>query len=113
MTDLNTTIDRASPISRGLANVLEWRLKSARSRYTGRLQSAASATIASAATPKTPLELWEDAWRFSVDAAQRSVLFRDALRERGNNRRANQQAGRPTLLHQGLRRCSTACAPRV
>ncbi len=99
MTDLNTTIDRATQISRGVANTLDRRMRSAIERYTGRLQKAGTRYLAASSTPKTPLDLWQDAWAFGIDSVQRSVLFWDTLRERGNNYLAHEAAGKPPLLH--------------
>ena len=39
-----------------------------------------------------------EAWRYQVDFWQRSVLFLDTLRERGNNMLAHEKAGLPPLL---------------
>src|SRR3546814_2887963 len=41
---------------------------------------------------------WGDAWRYYVDTLQRSVLFLDVLRERGDNMLAHERAGQPPLL---------------
>jgi pimeloyl-ACP methyl ester carboxylesterase len=43
--------------------------------------------------------LWSDWASYAVDAAQRSVLFLDTIRERGNNYLKHVQAGQPPLLH--------------
>ncbi len=99
MADLNTTIDRASQISRSVATVLERRLATARQRYAERTQAAASNYIAASAPPKSPLEFWQDAWQYGIDGMQRSVLFWDTLRQRGNNWLAHEHAGKPPLLH--------------
>ena len=99
MTDLNTTIDRATQISRGVANTLDRRMRAAMERYAGRVQRAGSGYLAASPTPKTPLDLWQDAWAFGVDTVQRSVLFWDTLRQRGNNYLAHEAAGKPPLLH--------------
>ena len=40
-----------------------------------------------------------DAWQYQIDFWQRSVLFLDALRERGNNMLAHEGAGLPPLLN--------------
>jgi pimeloyl-ACP methyl ester carboxylesterase len=42
---------------------------------------------------------WSDWVDYAVDAAQRSVLFLDTMRERGNNYLKHVQAGQPPLLH--------------
>ncbi len=99
MTDLNATIDRATQISRGVANTLDRRLRSAMERYTARVQRAGSRYLAASSTPKTPLDLWQDVWQYGIDSVQRSALFWDTLRERGNNYLAHEAAGKPPLLH--------------
>lgn len=51
-------------------------------------------------TPTPPVAAWP-AWSgytYAVDAMERSVLFLDALRERGNRYVAHQQEGAPALL---------------
>lgn len=75
MTDLNTTIDRAAQISRGVADTLDRRLRSAMERYSGRVQRAGSRCLAASATPRTPLDLWQDARQYGIDSVQPSVLF--------------------------------------
>ena len=99
MADLNTTIDRASSISRAVGTVLERRLRSANERYAGATRKAVAEYLASPPLPKSPLELWQEAWNYGVDAAQRSVLFWDTLRQRGNDWLAHEAAGKPPLLH--------------
>ncbi|WP_082679691.1 DUF3141 domain-containing protein [Paucibacter sp. KCTC 42545] len=47
----------------------------------------------------TPWGLWQEWGRYAVDSAQRSLLFLDTLRQRGNNYHAHEAAGRPPLLH--------------
>jgi pimeloyl-ACP methyl ester carboxylesterase len=38
-------------------------------------------------------------WRYSLDLAQRSILFWDTLRQRGNNFLEHERAGKPPVLH--------------
>jgi len=38
-------------------------------------------------------------WHYSIDLAQRSILFWDTLRQRGNNFVAHERAGMPPVLH--------------
>src|SRR5215475_1517469 len=99
MTDLNTTIDRATQISRGVASTLDRRIRAATERYASRLQKAAGRALAPPSAPKMPLDLWQDAWAYGIDSLQRSVLFWDTLRKRGNNYLAHEAAGKPPLLH--------------
>jgi Protein of unknown function (DUF3141) len=44
---------------------------------------------------------FSDVFDYAVDAAQRSVLFWDTLRERGNEYRRHNAAGNPPLLKSG------------
>jgi pimeloyl-ACP methyl ester carboxylesterase len=48
---------------------------------------------------QSTVRAWTDWASYAFDAAQRSVLFLDALRERGNNYLRHVQAGQPPLLH--------------
>ena len=99
MTDLNTTIGRASQISRSVADTFERRLRAALERYATRVKGAGMAAVVPPGKLKTPLDLWQDAWQYGLDSAQRSVLFWDTLRQRGNNYLAHEAAGKPPLLH--------------
>jgi pimeloyl-ACP methyl ester carboxylesterase len=100
MPNLNQTIDRSLSISRGVATVLERRVREAYSDYATRIRRAqaayaASAAPASAAAPQQALRDW---WQYNVDFVQRSILFWDTLRQRGNNWIAHEAAGKPPVL---------------
>ena len=97
LTDLNETIDRVGEISRQVSTLLDRRLKAAGARYTKRVQRAA--TQVAQARPANPLQIWQDAFRYSIDATQRTILFWDTLRQRGNQWIDDQRAGQPFLLH--------------
>jgi pimeloyl-ACP methyl ester carboxylesterase len=51
------------------------------------------------AQPVTPWGLWQAGYEYALDFAQRSVLFWDTLRQRGNNFVEHERAGKPPLLH--------------
>jgi pimeloyl-ACP methyl ester carboxylesterase len=100
MPNLNQTIDRSLSISRGVATVLERRVREAYSDYATRIRRAqaayaASAAPAGAAAPQQALRDW---WQYNVDFVQRSILFWDTLRQRGNNWIAHEAAGKPPVL---------------
>jgi pimeloyl-ACP methyl ester carboxylesterase len=97
MADVHTTIDRAGTISRQVATTLDRRLRTASARYSARMQVAARDLAA--CPPRSPLEAGQDALRYAIDAMQRSLLFWDTLRERGNDWIAHERAGKPPLLH--------------
>src|SRR3954447_5158797 len=51
-----------------------------------------------AVQPLAPTELWRDVTQYSSDFVQRSLLFWDTLRRRGNNWVEHEKAGKPPLL---------------
>ena len=51
--------------------------------------------------PANPLALIQDAAEYAVDAAQRTVLYWDAMRQAGNNFTAHEAAGCPPVLFFG------------
>ena len=71
--NLKQTIDRSLSISRGVATVLERRVREAYSDYATRIRRAqaayaASAAPAGAAAPQQALRDW---WQYNVDFVQR------------------------------------------
>jgi pimeloyl-ACP methyl ester carboxylesterase len=100
MANLNQTIDRSLSISRSVATVLERRVREAFRAYAERVRRA-QAACSESRTPvnaMNPQHVWRDWWAYGVDFAQRSVLFWDALRQRGNNWIAHEAAGKPPVL---------------
>ena len=69
------------------------RLSRAQERFDARVRESTKANGAPLALD--PLAFWN----YSVDLAQRSILFWDTLRERGNNFVSHERAGMPPLLH--------------
>jgi pimeloyl-ACP methyl ester carboxylesterase len=49
--------------------------------------------------PIAPWNLWQIGYEYTVDLAQRSILFWDTLRQRGNNFIEHERAGEPPVLH--------------
>ena len=58
----------------------------------------AAAAYGDAQSPRSPLETWHDVTTYAADFGQRSLLFWDTLRQRGNNWLAHEKAGKPPLL---------------
>ncbi|HYT97576.1 MAG TPA: DUF3141 domain-containing protein, partial [Casimicrobiaceae bacterium] len=98
MPDLNKTLDRSIDISRNVAAVLDRRIKDASNAYVERVRKAQHEFLQSASTIKSPQQLFTDWFQYAADFAQRSTLFLDTLRQRGNNWIAHEQAGKPPLL---------------
>ena len=100
MASLNQTIDRSISISRGVATVLERRIRDAVAAHADRIRRAQAAYIAAGVPGRgvKPQQAWHDAWEYAVDFAQRSALFWDTLRQRGNNFLEHEEAGKPPVL---------------
>ncbi|MBF9232437.1 DUF3141 domain-containing protein [Microvirga alba] len=82
-----------------IAEVFQDRWQAAFQRY-GDAATTASQTWSEAMTSSmTPLEFWQDVGSYWLDFGQRSVLFWDTLRQRGNNWIEHEKAGKPPLLH--------------
>ena len=99
MADINKTIDRSMAISRNVAGTLSRRVKDAYSTYGESVRQAQSDYLQSGFPGANPQQWWTDWFQYFVDAGQRSTLFWDTIRERGNQWLAHEEAGKPPLLH--------------
>src|SRR6266513_893151 len=98
MGNLNKTIDRAATISRDVAVRLERRVRKALAIYGRRTQEARAQHAEQASRAWTPWDLWREGTEYAVDFGQRSALFWDTLRQRGNAYIEHERAGKPPLL---------------
>src|SRR5438874_2130876 len=98
MPDLNKTIDRSISISRNVASTFDRRIKDASNAYLQRVGTAQRAFFQDGPAIKGPQQIVVDWLNYGVDFAQRSAIFLDTLRRRGNNWIAHEQAGKPPLF---------------
>jgi pimeloyl-ACP methyl ester carboxylesterase len=100
MTDIGQNLSQAFDVGRNVGSLFQHRLQTAQARYNQRLGSAVSeGSQLSKSLTHMPWE-WAQAWsQYLADAAQRTVLFWDTLRQRGNNFLAHTRAGLPPVLH--------------
>ena len=98
MADLHRTIDRSISISRSVADVFQRRTRTANERFAERLRKAGTAWQDARTPPKTPMEFWRQLAEYNVDFAQRSALYWDTLRQRGNQWLEHEAAGKPPVL---------------
>jgi len=100
MTDAGKQLERSYTLNSKVTQLFQHRAQLAQTRYAERVQKALAEQIANATQrPSAPWEWWTDWYRYSVDFAQRSVLFWDTLRQRGNQFTEREQAGLPPVLH--------------
>jgi pimeloyl-ACP methyl ester carboxylesterase len=99
---MNTSakLARSRDISTKVALLLHKRIKLAQERYKERVQNALKNVAADLQErPVTPWEALTQWSNYAVDFAQRSVLFLDTIRERGNNFVEQSREGLKPVLH--------------
>mgnify|MGYP000737147026 CR=1 FL=1 len=100
MTELIHAIADSVKLSGNIAENLKRRTDSARNRFTERVDAAWQALAADrTAGIGTPFDWFKHWFDYSVDSAQRTVLFWDTLRRRGNAFVEHERAGKPPVLH--------------
>ena len=100
MTDPGGRLAKANDLSSKVGRVFQKRMQTAQERFNQRGSKAYADYIAASMTqPLTPWNVWANWIQYSTDLAQRSVLFWDTLRTRGNNFVAHERAGKPPVLH--------------
>src|SRR5215471_9971352 len=100
MIDQGKRLRRAAELNNKLYRMFEARANAAREHFIGRARTAYNEHLAH--LPGTlPLtwNWWSNFYDYGVDCAQRSVLFWDTLRQRGNCYLEHERAGKPPVLH--------------
>ena len=83
-----------------VAQLLQTRTQVALKQFNEQLLQAGKAQMGQwLAAPPLPYEAWAGSTRYAVDVAQRSILFWDTLRQRGNNFVEHERRGLPPVLH--------------
>ena len=85
--------------SRKVTQVLQRRVEIAQDRFNKRVAKVGQSWPLATPAGLPSLTSWTEWGQYLVDTAQRSVLFLDTLRQRGNNYHEHQAAGTPPLLH--------------
>ena len=100
MSNPSTQLSQSHDVSAKVAQVLQTRIKLALERFGARMQQAGERQIGEfTANPMLVWGLWSNGARYAVDFAQRSILFWDTLRQRGNNFIEHERQGLPPVLH--------------
>ncbi len=91
---------RSQDIATKVSLLYQRRIELARKHFGERMQQAYADNLAGLAKrPASAAEVWTDWYRYAVDATQRSILFWDTMRERGNNFIDHARKGLPPVLH--------------
>ena len=100
MKDLTKQAVNIQDIAAKVTRLFQKRLQLAQNRFNERVQEAYKEQIADLiAKPASPWEIWTNWLQYSTDFVQRSVLFWDTMRQRGNNFVQHERAGEPPVLH--------------
>src|SRR5215813_12007085 len=100
MTDLGKQLSRSHDIGAKVVQVFQTRANRAQEEFSHRVRKAHDDYLAGMpANTSSPWEMWTGGVRYAVDLAQRSVLFWDTLRQRGNNFVEHTRKGLPPVLH--------------
>ena len=100
MTNPAKQLSESHDVSTKVAQLLQGRTRLALEHYSGRVKEAfGPASGAAKANPVLPWQIPAISAQYAIDFAQRSVLFWDALRQRGNNFLEHERQGLPPVLH--------------
>jgi pimeloyl-ACP methyl ester carboxylesterase len=99
--DVGRQLARSHDIATKSSLVFQRRAKVAQERFSAALQNAyvGNGVRQVLANPAAIATAWTDAYTYAVDAVQRSVLFWDTMRERGNQFVERMAQGLPPVLH--------------
>jgi len=98
--DAGAQVSRSYDLSGKVARLFQKRVKIAQDQFKERVQKAYNEHVADlTAKPVNAWNIWTDWYQYSIDTWQRSVLFCDTLRQRGNNYLEHVQQGLPPVLH--------------
>jgi pimeloyl-ACP methyl ester carboxylesterase len=99
--DIGRQLADSQELATKVSLVFQKRAKIAQDRFTGELQKAFTENGVGELmrNPAAAAKLWADAYAYAVDSAQRSILFWDTLRQRGNNYIEHTVEGLPPVLH--------------
>jgi len=99
MKDAGRQLARSHDVGMKVTRLLQKRTELARDHYAAQLRSAYENVAPLMTNPIAAAGLWTGAYDYAVDAAQRSILFWDTLRQRGNNFIEHERQGWPPVLH--------------
>src|SRR5512143_1333427 len=100
MTDIAKQLARTQDITAKVGMLFQQRVQLAQEHYGERVKTAFERHVAGLMTkPMSPWDVWTNWYQYSTDFAQRSLLFWDTLRQRGNNFVEHTRQGMPPVLH--------------
>ena len=99
MKNFSEKIADSQKISEKVSRLFQKRMQVAQDNFNESVQSAYKKQMADLlGKPSAPWEIWTNWLEYSTDFVQRSVLFWDTMRERGNNSVEHERSGKPPVL---------------
>jgi len=98
LTPINRLADAAGIASK-VNRVWQKRAGVARKHFTEATSKALQDHVSKLAKPRSPWDWWMNWYDYATDVTQRSILFWDTMRQRGNIYLEHERAGKPPLLH--------------
>lgn len=93
-------LQRSAELSSKVSRVVQKRSELARQHFEERIKSAFEKHAARLVNdPMVSWDVWTGSYDYALDFAQRSILFWDTMRQRGNAYLAHERAGKPPVLH--------------
>jgi hypothetical protein len=100
MTDPSKLLSESHDIADKVSQVLQTRTRLAFEHFGERMRKACDPkAIGPTANPMFAWQIAASGAQYAVDFAQRSILFWDTLRQRGNNFLEHERNGLPPVLH--------------
>src|SRR5215472_9006989 len=100
MAEQGKHITRTEEMNAKVVRVLQRRVQLAQERFLKRAGKAVKDHLGSVRAKRLfPWEVWTDGCDYALDWTQRSILFWDTLRQRGNLFLEHERAGQPPVLH--------------
>jgi pimeloyl-ACP methyl ester carboxylesterase len=96
--DASSQFSKSQDVATKVATLFQKRMKIAQAHYTARVEKVQKAYGEVMARPAAITDVWTQWSRYAVDFTQRSVLFWDTLRQRGNNFIEHNREGLPPVL---------------
>ncbi|MGO4388667.1 DUF3141 domain-containing protein [Microvirga sp. 2YAF29] len=96
--ELETGLIEFGRLQTKITQVYQERCTKAAQHYFDAVKAASEPMVDGLSRTASPLDLWRDASAYWLDFSQRSILFWDTLRQRGNNWIEHEKAGKPPLL---------------
>ena len=100
MTKWAKQVTKSTTLSRSVGEQFWRRAQSSQTRFAERLRSAWEKSPSRFSfLAASPFEIWKDCFDYCVDFTQRTVLFWDTLRQRGENFLEHDRVGKPPVLN--------------